>query len=217
MADNLGEGGDEQLYQSVIRAILLDDASRLESLLRRGADANARVRSDGGEAEGDVLERPGSPVGVIYDPVLVMAARAGKGGCVRVLLKHGAAVDGRDAIRQQQPLTTAILSPTLKNGDVIDRLLVAGADVNDKDLHGWAALDHVGARARALLREVDEVREDFGDLRALWSAFEAVADMAAKLQAKGATATQQRTGVSLREVNRHVRELDARFGQERER
>jgi len=90
------------------------DATRLEALLRGGADPNAQ--DDAGWAP------------------LHFAAQARSGECARILLAAGATVDLRDR-HGNTPLWRAVFS-SLGDGSVIRLLRAAGSDARAANEHG---------------------------------------------------------------------------------
>jgi hypothetical protein len=70
-------------------------------------------------------------------PLLCLAARAGGGDIVKMLLKAGAGVNARSADRGGSALVDCALG---KHRDIAELLLKAGADVNSKSKDGQSAL-----------------------------------------------------------------------------
>lgn len=122
------------------RAVLTDDRELVNTLLNKGADANARTRygitpiylaAQNGDAK--MLERllkAGASANEVYvegETVLHTAARTGDYATVEALLKAGAKVDAREQWHGQTPLMWAVAQ---KHAKLIPLLLKHGADVN---------------------------------------------------------------------------------------
>jgi len=119
-----------------------DDVAAAELLVRAGANAKAVNRfgmrpmalacTNGSAAMVELLLKAGEDANVIVSPdgdtALMMAARTGKVDAVRVLLDHGALVNGTNP-RGQSPLMWAVSE---KNAAAAKVLIERGANVNAK-------------------------------------------------------------------------------------
>lgn len=110
LANGASLNADSSKNGALIRAAMKDDVKTLESLLKKGADANAQT------VEGI--------------RALVSAAALGHTESVKALLANGAAVDATDAVGN-----TALINAALNNHADIVRILVAGGatpDIGDR-------------------------------------------------------------------------------------
>ncbi len=119
-----------------------DDVATAELLIRAGANARATNRfgmrpialacTNGSAAMVELLLKAGEDANVVVSPdgdtALMMAARTGKVDAVRVLLDHGAQVNGTNP-RGQSPLMWAVSE---KNAAAAKLLIERGANVNAK-------------------------------------------------------------------------------------
>lgn len=119
-----------------------DDVATAELLIRAGANAKAVNRfgmrpialacTNGSAAMLELLLKAGEDANVVVTPdgdtALMMAARTGKVDAVRVLLDHGAQVNGTNP-RGQTPLMWAVSE---KNAAAAKLLIERGANVNAK-------------------------------------------------------------------------------------
>src|SRR3954452_19232012 len=101
---------DQNLDPALVSAVNRHDAKQIESLLNKGADANART-----------------PEGT---PVLMIAALHGDEDTVRTLVRHGANVNTASAAGRPPLLVAASVDGSYKT---VKLLLDKGADVNAKD------------------------------------------------------------------------------------
>src|SRR5215471_13577024 len=116
----------------------------MQFLISKGADVNARSIDRDYQRHVTAEGRPKNLDSGGLTPLLY-AARENCGGCVRVLLEHGADINlpDPDAV---SPLLLAIMNA---NWDIAEQLIAAGADVNQWDIFGEAPIyTAVDLRAR---------------------------------------------------------------------
>jgi len=107
----------------------------LELLIARGAEVDARSVDRDYQRHVTAEGRPKSMDSGGFTPLLY-AARENCGGCVDVLLKHGADINLPDP-DGVTPLHVAIMN---SNWDLAKQLIEAGADVDQWDIYGEAPL-----------------------------------------------------------------------------
>ena len=151
---------DEDGRTPLLLAALQDRAAAARFLLARGADAEAVGRWPGPPdgplataaalghvATMDVLLEGGASANAATGPdgrtPLIAAAEAGSEKAVELLLSVGAAVDSKRA----DSATAACAAAAGGHGDVLRRLLDAGADVHVADSVSGETLLHYAARA----------------------------------------------------------------------
>jgi ankyrin repeat protein len=127
----------ERLQRPLLQAVTERRASDVEALLRQGADPNLRMDLSGPFAfwRGDSSGAPSDP-----STVLMFAAGGGQTDTVRVLLEHGADVNGKQSKRlPSTPLDQAAHTGTVALESM--KLLIAkGADVNARNAYGATPL-----------------------------------------------------------------------------
>ena len=110
----------------------------LDALLAAGADINART-----VAISDSMWRMSAPAHVepaFGQTPLAVAVREGRIDAVRLLLRHGAALDATDS-NGRTPLHTAAAPWWQENAELAALLITAGADVQARDGDGRTPLD----------------------------------------------------------------------------
>ena len=101
-------------YEDMIRAIGMDDQRSVASLLKRGVDVDSVVAPDG-------------------DTLLILAAKEGKAGLVKLLLGARPKVNARNRHGE----TALMFASFHGHADVVKQLLGQGAEVNQS---GWTPL-----------------------------------------------------------------------------
>ena len=127
----------------LLHAVRTDDTSRIEDLLRRGADPDATSREPPYEGK----------------TALMWAADLGHEHAVESLLRYGAQVDTR-----HPKGSTALMYAVLRDQpDTVERLLRAGADPNIRVRHGWTPVLLATAKGQTgNLRVLSRHGADFG-------------------------------------------------------
>ena len=146
-----GASSDAELgWTPLVWAASFRDAGAVKSLLRAGADANARdIFFDGGMTPLGAAARIGDLEIVqllvahgarVYEPTadavpLILAARIGNLGVVRYLLRHGAAINAVDARGYTALMRAVGDAPYPQDSSVTRYLIATGArtDVTGKD------------------------------------------------------------------------------------
>jgi ankyrin repeat protein len=139
------------LNRRLIDAVVLGDIAKVDNLLARGADVNAREEvSPGrtaliiaaGEDDGEIaaaLLKQGADVNAMSgdgSSALMYAAMEGNADIVKMLLAQGAEVNASDNLGQ-----TALIKASADGHETIVEILAAGgADINLKDKIGISAV-----------------------------------------------------------------------------
>jgi len=130
------------LNQSLFEAVKRNDPIQAQTMLRAGADPNARDYLEGtplhfAAEKGDaktvkVLIDAGAPIDALNqyrNTPLHFAAEKGNAKTVKVLIDAGATIDAREGKLLATPLHYAALSD---HADVAEQLIAAGADPNTR-------------------------------------------------------------------------------------